>query len=122
MLRLRKGKNMKVVINCDFGGFGLSDEASRLYLTKKRIGWTEEKTGFMSLTNFKIGSNSDDYFWDHQLERNDPVLIEVIEELGKKANGKYANLKIVEIPNDVEWQVEEYDGMEHIAEKHRTWC
>jgi hypothetical protein len=28
---------------------------------------------------------------------------------------------VVEIPDDVNWQVEEYDGMEHIAEKHRTW-
>ncbi len=30
-------------------------------------------------------------------------------------------MQIVEIPDDVDWEVMEYDGMEHIAEKHRTW-
>jgi len=30
-------------------------------------------------------------------------------------------LKIVDIPDGVEWEIEEYDGMEWVAEKHRTW-
>lgn len=54
-------------------------------------------------------------------DRADPDLIKVVEELGKKANGACANLQIVEIPDGVEWVVEEYDGNEHIAESHRTW-
>ena len=37
------------------------------------------------------------------------------------ANGNHANLKIVEIPGDVKWHVEEYDGNEWVAEDHRTW-
>jgi hypothetical protein len=28
---------------------------------------------------------------------------------------------VIEIPDDVEWIIVDYDGMEHIAEKHRTW-
>jgi hypothetical protein len=32
-----------------------------------------------------------------------------------------AELEVVEIPDDVEWIIVDYDGMEHIAEKHRTW-
>ena len=32
-----------------------------------------------------------------------------------------AKLKIVEIPDDVEWIIEEYDGKEWIAEDHRRW-
>ena len=35
--------------------------------------------------------------------------------------GFAANLKIVEVPDDVNWEVVQYDGLEHIAEKHRTW-
>jgi len=31
-------------------------------------------------------------------------------------------LKIVEIPDDVDWEINEDDGSEWIAEKHRTWC
>jgi hypothetical protein len=45
----------------------------------------------------------------------------VVLELGEAANGRCAELKVVEIPDDVEWQIEEYDGLEWVAEKHRTW-
>ncbi len=55
------------------------------------------------------------------IERDNPLLIQVIEELGGKANGSGSKLKIVEIPDDVDWTIEEYDGNEHIAEKHQTW-
>lgn len=53
--------------------------------------------------------------------REDPRLIQVIEELGEAADGPHAELEIVEIPADVEYEIAEYDGLEHVAEKHRTW-
>lgn len=90
---------MKVVINCDWGGFGLSDEALELYASKKGI-------------TLK---------YDCDIARDDPVLVEVVEQLGTKANGGYSDLKIVEIPDDVDWYIVDYDGVEHIAERHRTW-
>lgn len=55
-------------------------------------------------------------------DRSDPVLIKVVEELGEKANGRCAELSVVEIPDGVDWEISEYDGMEYIAEKHRTWA
>jgi len=55
------------------------------------------------------------------LARNDPILVQVVEEMGDKAWGRYAKLAIVEIPDDVQWIIEENDGMEWVAEKHRTW-
>jgi len=49
-------------------------------------------------------------------------LVSIVEEMGSKnASGNFAQLKIVEIPDDVEWQIEEYDGRERVAEAHRTW-
>ena len=63
----------------------------------------------------------------HQLEnrpenRTCPRLIQVVEELGcEAASGKLAKLAIVEIPDGVEWEIDEYDGIERIAEVHRTW-
>jgi hypothetical protein len=48
-------------------------------------------------------------------------LIQVVEEMGGMANGSFASLKIVEIPNDVNWYIEDYDGHEWVAERHRTW-
>ncbi len=53
--------------------------------------------------------------------RADKDLIEVIEKLGEKANGMLSKISITEIPDGVEWEIDDYDGMEHVAEKHRTW-
>ena len=60
-------------------------------------------------------------FYPREIARDDPVLVRVIEELGKEANGPHADLKVVDVPSDVEWTIEEYDGAEWVAEKHRTW-
>ena len=57
--------------------------------------------------------------WDE--ERTNPLLIQVIEELGERANNRFSKLEIVEIPDDVKWQIDEYDGWESIHEVHREW-
>lgn len=91
---------MKIVINRQHGGFGLSPKATRLWAERKG---REIPTGL------------------EEPERNDPDLVAVVEELGEAANGRFSKLRVVEIPDGVEWQIEEYDGLEWIAEKHRTW-
>lgn len=91
---------MKVVINTRFGSFGLSDRALDLYCVLK---------GYQRIDNC------------HDIERDDPVLVQVVEELGFEASDLFSELKVVEIPDDVDWIIQEYDGEEWIAEKHRTW-
>jgi len=54
-------------------------------------------------------------------DRTNPLLVKVVEELGKEANNKCSKLKIVEIPNGIEWEIDEYDGVETIDEVHRSW-
>lgn len=62
------------------------------------------------------------YFLDRSgMKRDDPDLVAVVEDMGKDADGAYAELKVVEVPADAKWQIEEYDGMEWVAEVHRTW-
>ena len=85
---------MKVVINKCYGGFSISKEAMEL-----------------------LGVDSP----YPDIKRNDPALVEVVEKLGDKANGSFSKLKIVEIPDDVEWDIAEYDGLEWVEEVHRTW-
>jgi hypothetical protein len=97
---------MKVVINACFGGFDLSDAAIRRYAEIKGIEPYPMKGPVL---------------YSGDLERNDPALVQVVEELVDAANGYLARLSIVEIPNDVEWEISEYDGYEHVVEKHRTW-
>jgi len=56
------------------------------------------------------------------IKRDDARLIACVEELGREANGHLSRLSIVEIPDDVEWEIREDDGgREMIVEKHREW-
>lgn len=100
---------MKVVINRCYGGFSVSRKVYR-YL---KIEW--DGSGFIS--NEDLGIKSENYY----AYRTDKRLVEAVEKIGKKSNGDVAKLKIVEIPDNIEWEIEEYDGLEWIAEKHRTW-
>lgn len=111
---------MKVVINSCYGGFGLSDEAFVYYLNKKGIKFTREKSEF-GFFGDNFYDEKGEFLSDNNLDRSDPELIKTVEELGEKANGLCAKLKIVEIPDDIEYEIEEYDGVEWIAENHRTW-
>jgi hypothetical protein len=90
----------QIVINVCHGGFGLSDTAQLLYL---------ELAGY----------NIPQYHWE--IARDDPHLVQTVLRLGGAANTRYSELKVVEIPDGVEWTICEYDGCEWIAEAHRTW-
>lgn len=140
---------MKVVINRCFGGFGLSTAAyerlielgvpCRAYVEQKcgpdglflpepandgevifdsRLTPEDELYGALRRLN-------DSPYWEYWTlgrgGRTHPLVVQVVEELGEKADGPHAELKVVEIPDDVEWEIDEYDGIEHIAETHRTW-
>lgn len=51
--------------------------------------------------------------------RFDPVLIEVIEELGDDASATMSELKVVEIPDDVaeDYMIDDYDGFEMLHKR-----
>jgi hypothetical protein len=102
-------ETFKIVINACFGGFGLSDEAIAMWRERKGIADTERPT------------------YVDEIERDDADLIAVVEALGpeKAGDDRYARLKVVEVPmwlQEKGWHIEEYDGSEHIAENHQTWC
>lgn len=63
----------------------------------------------------------DAHFSVYDIKRNDPDLVAVVESMGEKASDEYSQLKIIEIPDDVEFEIMDYDGHEWVAEKHRTW-
>ena len=92
---------MKIVINRSFGGFSLTDSALDEYKNRKNI--------------------TDPNFYYYDIPRECPVLVAMVEEQGTAINGDFSDLKIVEIPDDVNWFIEQYDGLEHVAERHRTW-
>ncbi len=137
----------KIVTNRCFGGFSISHEAVLRYAEIKGITLYPEKGDFDFWTYWtvpedqrsamlegaawhaatleeRIEANADydkKTICNREIDRDDKVLVQVVEELGEAANGNCAKLVITEIPDDATWQIEEYDGNEHIAEHHRTW-
>ena len=117
---------MKVVINACYGGFGLSDSAFEKFLDRKGIVWEKQpRGGYGWHEYYHAGHLGEDehYLYSRNMiqDRSDLDLVAVVEEMGILANGEFSVLKVVEIPDDVEWEIEEYDGIEWVAEKHRTW-
>lgn len=138
---------MKIVINRCYGGFSLSNKAvSRLAeLNGKKAyhfnrDYTNKKTTYIPIKNEDDKSMFADTFsvpnpndftekelWDKYYitcrpdDRTDRLLIQVIEELGKDANGSCAKLEVIEIPDGVEYYIDDYDGIENIHESHRSW-
>jgi hypothetical protein len=98
----------EIVLNQAYGGFSLSKRVKQLY---------KERT--------KNIIRADNWYIDQDVRRDDPILIEIIKEVGlENAAGNFAKLAIIEIPDDVPedgWDIKDYDGSEWVAEKHRTW-
>lgn len=136
----------RIVVNRCFGGFGLSTEAvkwliahkselirtrsfSEYYGSKKldeyeRQNWKSVGDGFYTTQHECILYDEKcTTVWslNYDLKRTHPDLIAVVEALGEGVNGQFAKLEIVEIPNGIEWEINDYDGSETIEEKHRSW-
>ncbi len=101
----------KLVINSCYGGFGLSREAIDMYCSKTGMNPGEWSEGYQGYSDFSV----------YDLDRDDPILIEVVKELKTKANGFFSHLKIVDIPEDVKYYIHDYDGLEEVHEEHRIW-
>lgn len=110
---------MKVIINTEYGGLNLSHAAVLRYGQLK------------GLYIYRTPEKLDEYFFDREMqerwdlddiEREDPALIQVIEEMGEKAETEFGKFKIIEIPDGVKFWVEEFEpNGETISEQHRWW-
>jgi hypothetical protein len=129
----------KVVYNACYGGFSLSKEACQRYwdIIGQQV-WIEQNPEYISSTMFvvwlvppekrlkrkkwssmtmdeRIASNlahSEQTWYNRNVDRHDPVLVQVVEELGDKANGEYAKLSIEEVYGP--YRIDVYDGYESV--------
>src|SRR5574344_2045610 len=126
---------MEIILNKDYGGFGLSDKAKALIVKRKGLPFypyakisLDDDKNFRKVTEkeimdgtFKRVSFLNGIVWmskdlgEHTTDdemcsmldilfnsdflRVDNDTIEVVKELGEKANGEYALLKVVSIPD-----------------------
>ena len=132
---------MKIVINSCYGGFSLSPKGERRYLELKglksyfykqtKYNYSNGKTEFTRIDNiddvpdlffycttYDQGKTLPDYpkdiFHSRDLKRSDPILVQVVEELGAESFGKCANLEIVDIDKGRWFKINEYDGYESV--------
>ena len=83
----------KVVYNDCYGGFGLSNAAK--------------------VRGREISGDPKWAEWEYDLERTDPTLVQVVEEL-IGVSGNCADLQIREVPEGVKYRIDEYDGLERV--------
>ena len=112
-----------IVVNACHGGFGLSYEAQIEYLERSGTPYElQDRESRDSTTRYGRQIMVNGYPWNElSISRDDPALVAVVKEFGEDANTRFSNLKVVRIPAGVEWIIEEYDGYEWVAEKHRIW-
>jgi len=137
----------KVVVNSCYGGFGISQAGMLRYAELKGITLYPEPSQFHMMTYYTVPpeqrvqplsseewqsatteqrmANNDAYSAQTlhcaDIARDDPALVQVVEELGKAAADNFAELRIAVVPDDVKWYIDEYDGQEWVAEVHRKW-
>ena len=141
---------MKVVINQCFGGFGLSLMATVRMLQAEPEAlsacslseWTRDNgTEFRPIEGVdgirqvgQVGRHHE-HWWsdvverdsviyrvgDGQKMRTSPTLIALVEKGDGSADGPNAKLGVVEIPDNINWEISEYDGNETVEESHRRW-
>lgn len=133
---------MKLVINNCYGGFGISPKGLKRYLELKgKEAYFYKQTPYMfvhegiferidnieSINDFGlfiycttcdqgkvISDYPEDIIYSGEIERNDPALVQTVEELGREASSTYSNLVVIEIENGRWYKIDEYDGYESI--------
>lgn len=139
---------MKIVVNKCYGGFGVSPKALSRYYELKGITayhFTEDYGGLddrkytpikegvnhMFITSFSVPNPNDFevgelwnkyYLTSRPDDRTDPLLIQTIEELGEEeSSASLSKLVIIEIPDGIDYEIDDYDGVETIHEIHQSW-
>jgi hypothetical protein len=89
----------RVVINDDYGGFGLSQEAFLRYC--------------------ELSGNDPTVLFHADVVRDDPFLVQVLEEFGKNAEDHFSHLRVVLVPDDCEWSIQDELGKETLIETRK---
>ena len=115
---------MKVVYNNCYGGFGLSHAGMARWAELSGIklypfhsddngmvpGVGEFWTSYCTTPEY----SDENHFNDHDIKRNDPCLVQVVEEMGQEAADEHAALAIRDVPKGAKYRIDEYDGNESV--------
>ena len=126
---------MKLVVNNCYGRFGLSPKAQERYwgLKGKQVFFYVREYGTKKARKASADANPllvealfkdygplvnlaevprEEFARSETIERHDPVLVRVVEEMGKVADGWRARLTVIEIPDGADYIIRDYNGKE----------
>ena len=95
-------QTIDIVICCSHAGFKLHPSTIEAYCKSRAI---------PGPGNVEHCLNIDD------IKRDDPLLVTLVRTMEKDNE----SLKVVTIPADIDWKINDYDGMEWVEESHRVW-
>ena len=114
-----------VLYNSCYGGFGYSTKAIEENNKRLPVGSSQIDAGrgqgmFSQLLVYgeegKTGPNQavEKYAWD--IERHDPLMVQVCLDLGDEASGEHAKISIKQVPTKFKkhYFIGEYDGLESV--------
>ena len=95
--------HVSVMYNACYGGFSLSDAAMEEYRRQC--------------------PEAQRVWCPRSVPRHDPVLVGIVQKMGKKAYGHYAKIQMRKIPAQYanHYEIAEYDGLEHVVIKYDAY-
>lgn len=126
----------RVVYNNCFGGFGLREEVvewvreneDELLEQYDKSDVTELADSTLSGEMFPDGSGpKKDYHKtvaDFYISRDNELLADIVSveiRTVQKIGGQHSDLRVAEVPDGVNWTIDEYDGKERVEEVSRTF-
>lgn len=103
----------KVVVNSCYGGSSLSRKA--VLLGRELSGDPEWCPQSIKGDRYDCGSKLTSDYGYFTIPRHDPILVKVVELLGKEASGTCAELTVQTIQSNM-YYIDEYDGFESVVE------
>ena len=99
---------IEIMVNECFGGFGFSKDAIKEYL--KRSSAEPNNPELMT-------GNDGQAINEYNVQRHNPVMVQIVKEMGFRANGAFAEIHLKKIPSQYikHYSIEEYDGRESVV-------
>jgi hypothetical protein len=126
----------RVVYNACFGGFGFHEEAVqwvRQNEDKLKDEYDEEDVAEIADSTLSGETYSDgsgpkqdyiNYITDTDVSRDNELLADIVShetEYTGQYNGDHSKLQVAEVPDNIEWALERYDGQETVKEATQTF-
>lgn len=109
----------RIVLNRSAGVFSLSELARNELLARK--GNVVDLQILQMTTAYRQKHRSFQISSDLFIDRADPDLVSIVEEMGPLADGPGAELTIVTIPGNTDWTIRDVCGIEFICAGGQVW-